>query len=111
MWREGKDANACIDAIGEPHLRRLPPPAICKTPVASSAWRCRTLTPQQRKQLDLKGGVLVGGVDGAAARAGIQEGDVLIAVNGEQIESSQQFKTLGGQGAGWQAPGTADPAR
>jgi serine protease Do len=52
------------------------------------------LTPQQRKQLDLKGGVLVGGVDGAAARAGIHEGDVLIAVNGEQIESSQQFKTL-----------------
>ena len=39
--REGKEQTLHV-TIGEPHLRRLPPPAICKTPVASSAWRCRT---------------------------------------------------------------------
>jgi len=52
------------------------------------------LTAEQRQQLDVKGGVVVGNVDGAAARAGIQEGDVVLAVNGQQIESVSQFKTL-----------------
>jgi serine protease Do len=36
----------------------------------------------------------VGAVQGAAARAGIQPGDVVIAVNGEQVESVKQFRTL-----------------
>ena len=52
------------------------------------------LTPEQRRELDIKGGVLIGGVDGPAARAGLREGDVVIAVNGEQIESVTQFKSL-----------------
>ena len=52
------------------------------------------LTAEQRQQLDVKGGVVVGNVDGPAARAGIQEGDVVLAVNGQQIESVSQFKTL-----------------
>ncbi|MEO8627218.1 MAG: DegQ family serine endoprotease [Betaproteobacteria bacterium] len=52
------------------------------------------LTAEQRQQLDVKGGVVVGNVDGPAARAGIQEGDVVLAVNGQQIESVSHFKTL-----------------
>lgn len=52
------------------------------------------LTPEQQRQLDVKGGVLVGGVQGPAARAGIQQGDVVLAVNGEQIKSIEQFKGL-----------------
>jgi serine protease Do len=52
------------------------------------------MSPEQRKQLDLKGGVLVGDVQGAAARAGIQRGDIVIAVNGEQVESVNQFRGL-----------------
>jgi serine protease Do len=37
---------------------------------------------------------VVGGVDGPAARAGLRQGDVVIAVNGEQIDSAKQFKSL-----------------
>jgi serine protease Do len=52
------------------------------------------LTPDQKEQLELKGGVVVGGVQGPAAKAGIQEGDVVLAVNGEMITSAKQFKQL-----------------
>jgi len=52
------------------------------------------LTAEQKAQLEVKGGVVVGGVDGPAAKAGIQEGDVVLAVNGEQIQSAKQFKQL-----------------
>ena len=52
------------------------------------------LNSEQRKQLELKCGVVVGGVDGPAARAGLRQGDVVIAVNGEQIDSAKQFKNL-----------------
>ena len=54
----------------------------------------RELTPDQKEALDVKGGLLVGGVGGPAARAGIQEGDVVLAVNGEQIKSIEQFKAM-----------------
>jgi serine protease Do len=52
------------------------------------------LTAEQKDQLEVKGGVVVGAVQGAAAKAGIQEGDVVLAVNGEPIQSAKQFKQL-----------------
>ncbi|MGZ5167143.1 MAG: DegQ family serine endoprotease, partial [Burkholderiales bacterium] len=39
------------------------------------------LTEAQRKELKVEGGVLVGEVQGAAARAGIRRGDIILAVN------------------------------
>ncbi|MDH5535753.1 MAG: DegQ family serine endoprotease, partial [Betaproteobacteria bacterium] len=39
------------------------------------------LTETQRKELKIEGGVLVESVQGAAARAGIRRGDVILAVN------------------------------
>jgi serine protease Do len=52
------------------------------------------LTSDQKEQLEVKGGVVVGAVQGPAAKAGIQEGDVVLAVNGESVQSAKQFKTL-----------------
>ena len=52
------------------------------------------LTSDQKEQLEVKGGVVVGAVQGPAAKAGIQEGDVVLAVNGEAIQSAKQFKQL-----------------
>jgi serine protease Do len=52
------------------------------------------LTSEQKAQLEVKGGVVVGAVQGAAAKAGIQEGDVVLAVNGESIQSAKQFQQL-----------------
>ena len=52
----------------------------------------RALTPEERRQLDGKGGLLVENVSGAAARAGIRPGDVVLSVNGESVTTVEQLR-------------------
>ncbi|MDB5926250.1 MAG: Peptidase Do [Betaproteobacteria bacterium] len=55
------------------------------------------LTEAQRKELKVEGGVLVGEVQGVAARAGIRRGDVILAVNNQDVKSVEHFRELMGQ--------------
>ena len=52
------------------------------------------LTEAQRRELKLKGGVRVESVDGAAARAGLREGDILLSMDNTDITDAKQFATL-----------------
>src|SRR5690606_2934910 len=45
-------------------------------------------------QLRIKGGALVQGVEGAAARAGLRAGDIVLAVNNTEVSDSAQFNEL-----------------
>ncbi len=55
------------------------------------------LTDAQRKELKVEGGVLVDNVQGAAARAGLRRGDVILAVNNQDVKTIEQFNQLMGQ--------------
>ncbi len=55
------------------------------------------LTDAQRKELKAETGVLVGEVQGAAARAGMRRGDVITAVNNQDVKTVEQFNQLMGQ--------------
>jgi serine protease Do len=50
------------------------------------------LTEAQRRDLKVKGGVRVASVDGAAARAGVREGDVVLSVENTEITGVKQFE-------------------
>jgi len=52
------------------------------------------LTEAQRKELKVAGGVLVENAQGAAARAGVRRGDVILAVNNQDVKSVEQFNQL-----------------
>ena len=52
------------------------------------------LTDAQKRELKLKGGVRVESVEGAAARAGIHEGDVLLSIDNAEVTGAKQFETL-----------------
>lgn len=54
------------------------------------------LTDAQRKELKIEGGVFVDNVQGAATRAGIRRGDVILAVNNQDVKSVEQFRQLMG---------------
>ena len=54
----------------------------------------RPLTAEEKAESHLRGGLVVEGVSGAAARAGIQPGDVVLAVNGQGISSVEQLRAL-----------------
>ena len=50
------------------------------------------LTEAQKKELKLKGGVRVDAVADAAARAGMREGDVLVAIANTEINTVKEFE-------------------
>jgi serine protease Do len=49
------------------------------------------LTEAQKRELKLRNGVRVEGVEGAAARAGVREGDVILALDNTEIADVKQF--------------------
>jgi serine protease Do len=51
----------------------------------------KELTPQQKKKLNGKNGLLVIDSMGAAAQAGIRRGDVILGLNNSEIQSLEQF--------------------
>jgi serine protease Do len=52
------------------------------------------LTDTQRKELKVESGVLVGEVQGIAARAGMRRGDVILAVNNQDVKTVEQFNQM-----------------
>ena len=54
----------------------------------------RPLQPQEKSQAKLDGGLVVEQVTGAAERAGIEAGDVLLAINGKPLSSIEQIRSV-----------------
>ena len=54
-------------------------------------------TAEQRTQLKITGGVLVEDAQAAAARAGIRRGDIILAINNQDVKSLEQFGQMMGQ--------------
>ena len=54
----------------------------------------RPLTKDEDKQAQVNGGLLVEDAGGPAAAAGIQQGDVILAVNGNPVKSVAQLRRL-----------------
>jgi len=51
----------------------------------------RDLTPQQKKKLNGKSGLLVTDAQGVAAQAGIRRGDVVLGLNNTEVQNLEQF--------------------
>jgi serine protease Do len=52
----------------------------------------RALTREERREAKIEQGMVVENVSGPAARAGIEAGDVLLAINGKPVQSIEQVK-------------------
>lgn len=67
-------------------------------PAAATADRfglsLRPLNAAEAQELQVRGGLVVAEAGGIAARAGVQSGDVILAVNGEPVASLAQFSSL-----------------
>lgn len=66
-----------------------------KTPTKDEANKVgltlKALTPQQKKKLNGKNGLLVVNSEGVAAEAGIRRGDVILGLNNNETQSVSQF--------------------
>lgn len=52
------------------------------------------LNEAQRRELGLKGGVRVEKAEGAAARAGLREGDIILSLDNKEVSGARQFEAL-----------------
>ena len=52
------------------------------------------LTAEQKRELNVANGVLVENAEGVAARAGIRRGDVILAVNNQEVKSVEDLNRL-----------------
>jgi serine protease Do len=57
----------------------------------------RPLNADEQQKLQVKGGLVVEQAGGAAARAGIQAGDVILAAGAESINSVDQLRDIAGK--------------
>jgi serine protease Do len=56
----------------------------------------RPLTPEERRQAKVDGGLLVQDVNGAAARAGMQPGDIVLLADGKPVKSVEELRAATG---------------
>jgi len=57
----------------------------------------RPLSAEEKRSTELENGVVVQDVAGAAAKAGVRPGDVIVAVNNTPVKSPEQLKELIGK--------------
>ena len=99
VFRRGayKDVSVVIAEIeAEKPVRRASAPEP-KPPVAGPAQVIglvvSELTDAQKKELKVKGGVKVDTAEGAAARAGLREGDVILSLANTEVTSVREFES------------------
>ena len=54
----------------------------------------RPLSPTERQQASVDHGLLVQGVQGAAQRAGLTRGDVVLAINGKPVDALEDIQRV-----------------
>jgi serine protease Do len=95
VWRD--HASRTIDAkLGgaEPQDEQLAD-ADGVVPHGKIGLSLRPLTRDERAQVGgVQGGLVVENVAGPAAKAGIQQGDVVLAINGRPVQSMEQIKSV-----------------
>ncbi|MGH8730404.1 MAG: DegQ family serine endoprotease [Burkholderiales bacterium] len=98
IWRKGaaRDVTVTVGEMPEEKVAQRPGRRDNKSGnvVARLGLTVSELSAEQRKELSIGGGLLVEDVQGAAAKAGIRRGDILMALNNQDVKSVEQLTQL-----------------
>ncbi|MDL2338464.1 MAG: Do family serine endopeptidase [Pseudomonadota bacterium] len=88
VWRQGAERtlNATL-ADAKPEHAVTADAGTATAPRGRLGLALRPLQPQEKRDSGIASGLLIEGVSGASERAGLQAGDVLLAVNGKAVDS------------------------
>ncbi|HSW05091.1 PDZ domain-containing protein [Aquabacterium sp.] len=97
VWRQGahRMVRARLDDAKTNGVRHAN--AGVTTPRGRLGLALRPLNPDEKRESGLTAGLVIEGVSGPAARAGVQPGDLLLAIDGQPVTSLAQ----GGVAANW----------
>jgi len=95
VFHDGKYKDITADVVDfgpetPPTITGPDPEAIANTK-ATLGLKVVDLSDAERARLHIKSGVRVDSVEGAAARAGVQEGDVILSIGNVPVSSAKQF--------------------
>ena len=98
VWRDGKKQQIAV-TVGELKGDKVAAASGTETPKEAAntgklGLALRQLTEAERRQLDGAQGLVVEEASGAAARAGIQAGDLVTAINGKPVKSIEDVRKL-----------------
>jgi serine protease Do len=94
VWRDGKERtiDVRVDEMQEKHQTQTADRQEKGDETERLGIAVRPLTPDEKKQVETEGSLVVEQVSGAAALAGVQPGDIILGVNGKPVASVQQLR-------------------
>jgi len=99
VWRKGESRDLPItiaemqpDKVAKTEAKKTPPPKASASNTLGIA--VSDIPADQKKALKLTNGVMVDAVEGPAARAGFQKGDVILRIGDTDITSAKQFDAV-----------------
>ena len=93
LWRKGQTKDVQL-AVGELSAAKFASNSGADANAGRLGLALRPLTADERRQAEVAGGLLVEDARGAAARAGIQPGDIVLALNGQAVKDVEQLRAL-----------------
>jgi serine protease Do len=98
VWRGGKQKQLTVrvDKLEDPGIENAGK-ALSQNQEAEGAKLglvVRPLTPQEKASVDTEGNIVVADVQGSAARAGIQPGDIILAVNNKTVKNVKDLREV-----------------
>lgn len=99
VWRKGQQKDLSVTVAELPAERAAPQQRSQRGGPQNRAFNklglaVSELTQSQRQQLRIDGGLFVEDTQGAAARAGVRRGDIVLAINNTDIKSVEQFNQI-----------------
>ena len=99
VWRKGESRDLPItiaemqpDKVAKAEAKKTPPPKERASNTLGIA--VSDIPADQKKALKLTNGVMVDAVEGPAARAGFQKGDIILRIGDTDITSAKQFDAV-----------------
>ncbi|MCW5622248.1 MAG: DegQ family serine endoprotease [Burkholderiales bacterium] len=97
VWRKGQPKELQIvvgETPDERSARRQQGSKPAGEQIGKLGLTLAELPAERRRELNVANGVLVENAEGAAARAGIRSGDVILAVNNQEVKSVEELTRL-----------------
>ena len=96
LWRDGATKEVAV-TVGEARDTQVAEASAAAAPQGKLGVAVRPLTAEERKENGGQDGLVVESVSGPAAQAGIQRGDVILAVNGTPVKTVAELRSLVGK--------------